>query len=207
MSDLSTSSIEAITPPARPRFSRTWWIILAVITLMTAAVVHVAAVAAAPKVIMRAAIQRISGDGRAINRWVFGPRVTAASRGVVRPSPDLAYATCVYDLAKGPVRVTAEPSSGVNAGDYMSVSVYDAATDNIYAVNDRQAPQGADFVLALKGQAAPRGAKVVISPSRTGIVLDRRLAPTPERFAPADQARRGNSCGPVGMDFPAVPKR
>lgn len=195
-------------PPARERWPRGPQLVLLVLGVLALALaVHIAVVSAAPKVIMAAAIQRISGNGRAVNRWVFGPRVTAASRGVVRPSPDLAYATCVYDLHQGPVRVTAEPQVGETAGNYMSVSVYDAKTDNIFTIDDRAAPQGVDFVLALKGQATPRGAKVVISPSRRGIVLDRRLAPTPEAFAAADRARRGDSCGPVGLDFPAVPKR
>lgn len=188
---------EAI-PPTKRLGPGLRWGLAALAVLLVAGIVHVWAVQAAPKVILRAAIARISGQGRAVNRWVFGGRMTEASRGVVRPSPDLAYATCVYDLSQGPVRVTGEAW-----GDYMSVSVYDASTDAIFVADDRTAPKGVDIVLALKRQATPRGAKVVVSPSPQGIVLDRRLAPTPERFAAADKARRGNTCGRVGLDFPS----
>ena len=178
-----------------------WLAIVAVVALAS----HMAVIAAAPNAIMAIALKRISGDGRAVNRWVFGPRTTEASRGVVRPSPDLAYASCVYDLTRAPLRVTAEPSPADpgGAGGYLSVAVYAANTDNIFTLGDRQAPQGIDFVLARPGQAVPPGARVVRSPSARGVVLQRRLAPTAQRFAQVDQARRGDQCAPAGVDFPA----
>jgi uncharacterized membrane protein len=76
----------------------------------------------------------------------------------------------------------------------MSISVFQANSDNIFVLNDRQAPNGVDFVLAKTGQATPPGARVVISPSDKGIILDRRLAPDAETFAKADAARRGDVC-------------
>jgi uncharacterized membrane protein len=150
---------------------------------------HFAVILATPYVLMNGAMNKLSAHGRAVNQFVYSPRTTAASRAVVRPSPDLAYAACVYDIAKGPLRVHAAPSRG-----YMSVSVFQADSDNIFVVNDRQAPTGVDFVLAKAGQATPTGVKVVISPSVKGIILDRRLAPTQDLFAQADQARHGDLC-------------
>ena len=35
------------------------------------------------------------------------PPLTAQSRGIVLPSPDLLYSVCVFDVSQGPVRVTA----------------------------------------------------------------------------------------------------
>lgn len=134
---------------------------------------------------------RALGDG-ASNGWVFGSR----------PVEGFAEGRCRYDLSQGPVRVTAELWRGA-----LSVAIQGADGGVVFAADDRSAPQGVDVVLAAKGQAAPRGAKVVISPSPTGTVLQRRPAPTPERFAEADTARRGDSCAPAGLDFPAAPRR
>jgi uncharacterized membrane protein len=159
------------------------------VAALCALVGHFAVILATPYVLMGAAMNKLSGHGRAVNQFVFSGRTTAASRAVVRPSPDLAYAACVYDLAKGPLRVHAAPSR-----DYMSVSVFQANSDNIFVINDRQAPTGVDFVLAKSGQATPQGSEVVISPSLKGIILDRRLAPTQALFVEADQARHGDLC-------------
>jgi len=165
------------------------WLLVA---LVSAAIGYAAVFVATPYVLMGAAMKKLSGNGRAVNQFVFGPRTTEASRNIVRPSPDLAYASCVYDLSKGPLKVHAAPW-----GDYMSISVFQANSDNIFVLNDRQAPNGVDFVLAKKGQPTPPGARVVISPSDRGIILDRRLAPTAEAFAKADAARRGDVCAVI----------
>ena len=151
-----------------------------------------------PYLIMSVAMNKMTGHGRTVNQFLFPPRTTAASRGVVRPSPDLAYASCVYDLSKGPLRVHATPWT-----NYMSISVFQADSDNVFALNDRQAPAGIDFVLAKKGQATPAGVRVVISPSTRGIILDRRLAPTAEAFAKADAARKGDICETLASPKPA----
>lgn len=160
-----------------------------------AVVGHVGLVVAVPHVLMTVAMKRLSGDGAAINTFVFGDRTTQNSRRVVRPAPDLAYASCVYDLSQGPLLVSAPLSPG---NGYVSLSVFAANTDNIVAFDTGQYPQGIRFVLARKGQTVPAGMPVVESPSDKGIILDRRLAPTAELFAQVDQARRADRCAPVG---------
>lgn len=164
---------------------------VAAVAAVVALAVHVGLMFATPYGLMRLAMARISQKGAHENVWIRSPRTTERSRGIVRPSPDLAYASCVYDLSHGPIRVTAAPW-----GDYMSVSVFQANSDNIYVVDDRQAPAGVDFVLAKAGQTAPPGAPVVLSSSTRGIVLTRRLAPTPARFQAARAADRNDVCGP-----------
>ncbi len=128
----------------------------------------------------------------AVNAWVFTP---AGAGGALE-------SRCRYDLSQGPVRVTAEPWAGP-----MSLSIRAADGPVLLSADEGSAPQGVDVVLVLKGQAAPMGARRLLSPSRRGVVVDRRPAATPERAAAADRARRGNLCAPAGMDFPAVPKR
>ncbi len=163
------------------------------LALLVAVAAHLATVLAAPYVLMNAAMKRISKDGTKINQWIHAPPTTEQSRRVVRPSPDIAYSACVYDLAAGPIHVTAAPW-----GDYLSVSVFGQNSDNIYVVDDRQSPQGMDLLIVRKGAPHPPGAAVVVeSPSRRGIVLQRRLAPTQERWDAADAARRHDICGPL----------
>lgn len=169
---------------------------LALLFVGAAVVGHVGLVLAVPHVIMGAAIKRASKGGAVINEFQFGPRTTKDSRWVVRPSPDLAYSTCVYDLAGGPLLVTSAPTADHG---YSSLSVFAANTDNIAVFDSSQNPAGIRFVLAHKGQKVPGGEKVVYSPSDRGIVLDRRLAPSVQLFALADQARRSDSCARVGI--------
>lgn len=162
--------------------------------LGAAAFGHVGLVLFVPHFLMGVAMNRVSQDGKVINQFGFGSRTTQNSRNIVRPSPDLAYSTCAFDLAKGPLLIEAAPSP--DAG-YVSVSVFAANTDNIAVFDTTRSPQGIRFVLARAGQKTPAGEQVVISPSDRGIVLDRRLAPNAEMFAAADQARRSDKCEPI----------
>ena len=80
----------------------------------------------------------------------------------------------------------------------MSVSAFAANSDNFFVINDRQAPNGVDFTLVREGDAAPPGAVMIVeSPSTRGIVLQRRIAPTEDRYALADAARQNDLCGPA----------
>lgn len=168
---------------------------LAILFVAAAVIGHAGLVLFVPNFLMGMAMDRISRQGRLINQFQFGPRTTQQSRSVVRPAPDLAYATCVYDLTDGPLLIEAAPSPDQG---YVSVSVFAANTDNTAVFDTAQRPQGIRFILAREGQPVPPGEQVVISPSDKGIVLDRRLAPTADAFAAADQARRANRCEPAG---------
>jgi uncharacterized membrane protein len=130
------------------------------------------------------------------NTFLHPPRASASSRGVVRPSPDLLYSICVYDLrsADGAVRVSIHDMPDT----YWSVSVFDADTNNFYALNDRQAKTGTtDFVLTAPGAPAnDQQLPVVAAPTSRGIVLVRILVSDDTRTAEFDAARRRTHCGP-----------
>lgn len=158
---------------------------------------HLATVIAAPRVIMHVAMARLSQQGRLINAFRFSPRVDATARWVVRPSPDLAYASCVYDLSRGPILVSAAPSAD---GGYGSISVFAANTDNIAVFDMFALPHGIRFALALPGQAVPPGLPLVRAASARGIILDRRLAPDTAAFAAADRARQADRCAPIDLE-------
>lgn len=160
------------------------------------AVGHVATILLAPQVIMHIAMNRLSGDGDDVNVFRFADRTTAASRQIVRPSPDLAYASCVYDLSAGPILVDVPPSPDKG---YVSVSVFAANTDNVAVMDSLRGPEGIRFILQQERKLVhPGDVPVIYTPTERGIILDRRLAPTQAEFDRADKARRGDRCAPVG---------
>lgn len=167
-----------------------FWLLVA----LFAAAIHVATVMATPGMLMGKAMTRLSGGGKAVNTFVFGERTTQHSRRVVRPSPDLAYSSCAYDLSGGPIEVSAAPSPD---DGYVSLSVFAANTDNIGVYDSIRSPDGIRFVLAQDGQQVPSGVFVLRSPSARGLILDRRLAPDAATFAAVDQARRADRCAPI----------
>ena len=91
---------------------------------LAAAIAWHAALVAAPFALMRIAMRRIAA-GAPVNAFVHSPPTRADRQRVVRPSPDLLYSICLFDVSAGPVLVDVPPI----AGHYWSVSVFDARTD------------------------------------------------------------------------------
>lgn len=172
---------------------RRWW--PRVLTgIVVALAVHLVVIAAAPRVVMSVAQDRIEDEAGGSNVWLHADRVTPETQQVVRSSPDLAYSACAWDLSDGPVRVSAP---GWDA--YFSLSLYDDGTDNFFVVNDRDTGgDGVDLLLVTPAQAADvagtDGAQVVQAPSSTGIALLRYLAPTGPAFERVDALRRSAVC-------------
>jgi len=181
---------------------------------------------ALPRVIMRTAMSRIRGQaiaqaqgesGQSVpdgdhataasrilarDAWnvaLAAPPTTAESRTIVRPSPDLLYVACVYDLASGPVLVKAPHSP-----TYLSLSAFADNTDNFFAMNDR-GPEGAGglaLLLLPPGTPDPQpdvapGARRVASPSRRGIVLARLRIDRPGQLAELLALQAQVGCTPV----------
>jgi uncharacterized membrane protein len=168
---------------------RGWWKwILA--TLAVAVVVHLASVAFLPRLIMLRTMGGIARAAHGPNHLMFGARPTAANRGVVRPSPDLLYSSCVFDLRDGPVRVRAVGMPKT----YWSVSVFDADTNNFFVENDRKAGDHVDFLIVASGTAGGAGLPRVETPTHSGIVLFRTLIDDDKRLGEIDAARRHASC-------------
>jgi uncharacterized membrane protein len=168
----------------------TRWLLL---TMAFAAIAHLGSVWAAPYLLMRVATERLQMGGEVrVNTMQQPDRVTEAARAVVRPSPDLAYSICTFDLSQGPLHLRAAAWD-----DYMSLSVFAANSDVVFVRNDRQSAGAIEITLALDGQRAPDGREVVISPSQTGIALVRRLAPDQARFNAATVAAAGDICAPA----------
>ncbi len=170
---------------------------LALVALAVAAGVaaHVLTLRAIPHRAMSLVFERVGATAGGVNAWLHPPRVTPASRNVVRPSPDLIYSICVYDLSGGPVDVSMSPSA-----NYHSLSLYDARTDNFFVVNDRAlGGQPAQVRIVSQAQARALGggfdpAQTAVSATTKGVALIRRLATSDTEFADAEAARPGDVC-------------
>jgi uncharacterized membrane protein len=145
-----------------------------------------------PRVLMRLAIGRLSKPG--INSMYAAPLATDKARAIVRPSPDLAYSSCPFDLASGPVLVDVPPVPA----PYWSLSVFDARTDVAF-VRNNIGGGGAPIRIAIArpGQPVPDGMQAVRVDDNRGVALVRILVQDRAGFAPIDAARRQASCKPL----------
>jgi len=152
-----------------------------------------ATLVATPRLLMAAALRRVEQAG-GVNALRHPPMPTAQSRTIVRPSPDLAYSSCLFDLSDGPVLVDVRPVPA----PYWSLSVFDSRTDTAFVRNNRDT-RGASIriVIARPGQRTPPGIETVRVEGERGIALIRILVGAPENYPAIDQARRGSRCGRV----------
>jgi uncharacterized membrane protein len=177
------------------------WFYRALTLLATAVLVHLLAVWATPRAIMWVLMHAPSTRAlNAYNQAAFTPPVDAASRSIVLPSPDLLYSICVFDVSKGPVRVSAHPQ----LPSYWSIALYGDNSDNFFVINDRTAgTQPVDlWLVSAQGSTAspavPSGSQVVVTPSTTGLVLMRVLTGNYEtEKSVVEPARRTLACAPI----------
>lgn len=171
------------------------WLRWGAFTLILAAVIHWFAVANAPTMIMSRVTSAIGAKGT--NKITHGERATAASRTIVKPSPDLLYSQCVFDVTRRPLKIT----TAAPTGTYWSVALYAANTDNFFVLNDTQANgQPATIVLMGSGQTVPpqpEGTRIVTAPTGRGVVLFRTLINDNTHEADLDEQRRAAKCEPM----------
>ena len=145
---------------------------------------------ATPYALMQAALKKI-GDRGPENQFAFSPMTTAANQTIVRPSPDLAYAACAFDVSKGPVLVDVQPVPD----HYWSVSIFDARTDVAAVRSDRDTKgKAARLALVNAGQTAPAGYEPVRVGYDRGLVLIRILVAPASTFPTIDAIRRKSTC-------------
>ena len=146
-----------------------------------------------PRLLMGFATKRVA-KGAGYNTLFAAPLATDKARAVVRPSPDLAYSSCPFDLSNGPVLVDVEPVPS----PYWSLSVFDARTDVAFVRNNIEADgQPIRVAIAMAGQPVPDGMQAVRVKGSSGIALVRILVQDRGQFAPIDAARRKSSCKPL----------
>jgi uncharacterized membrane protein len=143
-----------------------------------------------PDALMHLAVGRISKAGGP-NHFAHAPLATAASRAIVRPSPDLAYSSCPFDLSKGPLLIDAVPV----LAPYWSLSIFDRHTNVVLVRNGMKASYKPFRIAVLAaGQSAPAGYEAVHVDGTSGIALIRILIDDHARFPVIDQERRATRC-------------
>jgi uncharacterized membrane protein len=168
------------------------WVAAALIVAM---LVHLASLYAIPHLVMARALTKL-GTANAMH---IGHRPDATSRAVVRPSPDLLYAACPYDLSNGPLRVTAQ----IPHGTYWSISAFDSATNNFFVHNDSQTlGDSLEVLLMRRGQAWPPLGNaleraLLISPTTKGLILIRTLIDNDKNVAALQAALHKSTCETV----------
>ena len=166
------------------------WLGPAAVALLVAAAAWQGGLSLATYGLMEVAVRRTAAD-TGFNKMRYNALATPENQPIVRPSPDLAYAACAYDLKDGPVEVTMAPVPG----RYSSLSVFDARTDVVFVRNDQQAKERTfQIVIAREGQAVPAGKDVVRVGYDRGIALIRLLLNSPSEIQSLESLRRQSSC-------------
>jgi len=163
--------------------------------MLIAALTHLTVVYAYPRLVMRGAweaLSRVVDD----NGLLHAPRPDANSRTVVRPSPDLLYSVCLFDLSAGSWSIRLEVPD-----TYMSLSLYAMNTDNFFTINDRQTTGGEVEVRIVSGPVDETGAEgqplVVRAPGERGLALMRYFAGDGADAEAIEAARQTLACGPA----------
>jgi len=164
-------------------------------TFAVAVLVHVFTIYEMPRRIMARTLKRM-GPPNVIR---FARQADETSRGVVRPSPDILYSACPFDLSKGPLKITAH----VPHSTYWSASGFDAATNNFFVRNDQQIAGDSIEIIALRpGMALPPldaapDRVIVFAPTDRGLFLIRLLINDEKNLPALDALRHQASCETV----------
>lgn len=157
--------------------------------LAIAVATHVGIMAALPHVVMRrvlAGVTTMAGGSATFH----APQPRADVRTIPLPSPDLLYSGCVLDVGHADMAVSVTPGS-----DYLSLSVFDMNSDNVFVTSDREsAGQKIQLLISRTPKAAAPGVQNVVLPSGRGLLLLRGLAATPEMAARTEAVRHTLRC-------------
>jgi uncharacterized membrane protein len=174
------------------------WVLWLLSGALLGGIVHLATVLILPSTATQDAYARLT-PGAPVN--VVTPVPAPTPQGAVLPFMDPAFATavCRYDLAAGPLKLTAPASTA-----YISVTFYTRRGVAYYAINDRAAgrrvielelmtaAQHNDMPEEEDATAADR--LIVESPTQTGLIMLRALAPEPGLMPKARSALAGARC-------------
>lgn len=171
----------------------TRWIGPVILAVLAALGAWYGTLAAAPTVIMDQAWERLATQA-GFNRMAHSPLVTAERQTIVRPSPDLAYSICAFDLTHSPIEVTANPVPD----HYWSLTVFDSVTDVAFVESDRDTGgKPIRIVLATADQAVLSNARKVVMPDAKGVALIRVLLKNRAEIGAVDAYRTQSFCRPL----------
>jgi uncharacterized membrane protein len=174
------------------------WLLCILGGVLLGGIVHLATVLAMPRAASQDAYSRLT-TLTPVNRVVPLPVSTAQHAVLPFMDPAFAVAVCRYDLAAGPIKLNAPVSEA-----YTSVTFYTRDSVAYYAINDRAAGRRAielDLMTSAQHAQVPEEEDVtaadrliIDSPSTTGLIVLRALAPEPSLMAMAQQALAAAQC-------------
>jgi uncharacterized membrane protein len=174
------------------------WLLWALGGLLLGGVVHLATVLLLPRTAVQDAYARLTPIAP-VNAVVPIPPATAESALIPFTDPAFVAAVCRYDLGAGPLKVTAPVTQA-----YTSVTFYTRHGVAYYALNDRAAGRRIielDLMTTQQRGELPDEEDVtaadrliVQSPTDTGLIVLRALAPEPGLIPRAREALATAKC-------------
>jgi uncharacterized membrane protein len=161
-------------------------------------VVHLVSVLALPRIASQDAYSRLTPITK-LNAVTALPLADPGNTLMPFMDPAFATAICRYDLSGGPIKLAVPVSQS-----YTSVSFYTRSDVAYYAINDRSAgrkvieldlmteDQHADLPEDEDVTAADR--LIIDSPTATGLIVLKALAPEPGLMAQAQASLAASSC-------------
>ena len=170
-------------------------------------VVHLVSVLALPRIASQDAYSRLTPMTKE-NTVTQLPLADPNNSPMPFMDPAFAVAICRYDLSGGPIKLTVPVSQA-----YTSVSFYTRNEVAYYAINDRSAGKKVielDLMTEAQHNALPEDEEItaadrliIDSPSATGLILLKALAPEPGLMPQAQASLAASSCA-VQTEAPAA---
>jgi uncharacterized membrane protein len=174
------------------------WLLWIVGGILLGGVVHLATVLAMPRAATQDAYSRLVPIAP-VNAMVPLPAPTAQASVLPFMDPAFAAAVCRYDLSNGMIKLNAPVSEA-----YTSVTFYTRESVAYYAINDRAAGRRAielDLMTAQQHAQIPEEEDVtaadrliIDSPTTTGLIVLRALAPESDLMPMARRALAAAQC-------------
>jgi uncharacterized membrane protein len=174
------------------------WLLLLLGGALLGGVVHLATVIILPRTATQDAYARLTPVAP-VNTVVALPIPSPEKAIMPFMDPAFASAVCRYDLSEGPLKLTVPVSPA-----YTSVSFYTRYDVAYYAINDRAAGRRVielDLMTAAQHEQVPEDEEVtaadrliVESPTPTGLIAIRAMAPEPGLMPVAQGAVAASRC-------------
>ncbi|MFB9951379.1 DUF1254 domain-containing protein [Rhizobium puerariae] len=186
-------------PRTRPGFALQ--VLFAVVTgLIGAALLHLVIILLLPDFSERDAYTRVLAEGEIHRFYRLGEQRDRA--GLAKDDPFVEVAVCAFDVAEGPLRLTA-PGADV---PFWSLAIYDQSSNEVFSINDRtSAGGGLDVVVATpvqittlrKSLPPPIAQSILVETGKAeGYVVLRSLAPQRSFADIASQFLSQAACAP-----------
>ncbi len=174
------------------------WLLLLIGGAMLGGIVHLATIIILPRTATQDAYSRLARVA-AVNTVTLLPSPTPETAPIPFMDPAFANAVCRYDLSQGPLKLSVPVSLA-----YTSVSFYTRYDVAYYAINDRAAGRRVielDLMTSEQHSQMPEDEDItaadrliVESPTLTGLIAIRALAPEPGLMPLAQKAVAAAQC-------------